>query len=98
MRIQLDVDAEHAQLLDELKKASGSKTYKELFNNAMTLLRWAISQRKEGRIIASVNESEKTYNELRMPALERIAVALEARNAGEQGVPGKTDNDPETGG
>lgn len=80
MRIQLDLDEVGMKLLDELKTATGSKTHKELFNNAITLLDWAISQRQSGRIVASLDESNKNYKELQMPALEYAAshVAKEA--------------------
>jgi hypothetical protein len=73
MRIQLDLDEVGMKLLDELKAATGSKTHKELFNNAITLLDWAISQRQSGRIVASLDESSKNYKELQMPALEYAA-------------------------
>ena len=73
MRIQLDLDATGMQLLEELKEVTGSKTHKDLFNNAITLLDWAVTQRKESRIIASLDENDKNYKELQMPALERAA-------------------------
>ena len=73
MRIQLDLDETGMKSLEELKELTGSKTHKDLFNNAITLLDWAIAQRKEGRIIASLDEKDKNYKELQMPALERAA-------------------------
>lgn len=73
MRIQLDLDEASAKWLEELKEATGSKTYKEFFNNAITLLDWAIRQRHSGRIVASLDEASKNYKELQMPALERAA-------------------------
>jgi len=73
MRIQLDVDEKGVQLLDWLKGQTNSKTQKELFNNAMTLLTWAVKQRSQGRIIASLDEQNENYKELQMPALEYAA-------------------------
>ena len=71
MRIELRVDAAGMELLKNLKEATGSKTYQDLFDNAITLLDWAITQRKVGRIVASLDERNKNYKELQMPALER---------------------------
>lgn len=75
MRIQLDLDEDGVRWLDELKGDLRLTTHKELFNNALTLLDWAITQRKAGRIIASLDEASKNYKELQMPALERAAQA-----------------------
>ncbi len=73
MRIQLDMDNEGMRWIEELKGATGLKTHKDLFNNSLTLLDWAVQQRQEGRIIASLDERNKDYKELQMPALERAA-------------------------
>ena len=70
MRIQLDLDETGMKWLDSLEKATGTRTHKELFNNALTLLEWALTQRRMGRIVASLDESSKNYKELQMPALE----------------------------
>jgi hypothetical protein len=81
MRIQLDLDEPGMQLLEELKEATGSRTHKELFNNAITLLDWAIDQRRARRIVASVDETNKNFRELQMPALERAASSV-SKHAG----------------
>ncbi len=73
MRIQLDLDEKNMRLLEDLKKATGLRTHKDLFNNAITLLDWAIRQRSTGCIIAALDESNKTFRELQMPALEFAA-------------------------
>ena len=73
MRIQLDLDDNGARTLERLKEQTGAKTHKELFNIAVTLLDWAVTQRKKGRIIASMDETEQNYRELQMPALEHAA-------------------------
>lgn len=73
MRIQLDLDDPGVNLLDELKEATGLKTHKELFNTAITLLDWAVKQRQQKRIIASMDEDNKNYKEILIPALEYAA-------------------------
>ncbi len=75
MRIQLDLDDAGIELVDELKQLTGSRTYKDLFNNAITLLDWAVRQRTEGRRITSVDVHDGDCRELVMPALHPRATA-----------------------
>jgi hypothetical protein len=70
MRIQLDLQAPAIQLLDALKRKTGLKTYKDLFNNALTLLSWAITQRENGFMVCSVDKNGTVLRELHMPVLE----------------------------
>jgi hypothetical protein len=70
MRIQIDVDDNGIQVLNDIKLATGVSTYKDIFNNAITLFEWAIRQRVGGRVIASLDERTKRYKEMTMPALE----------------------------
>lgn len=70
MRIQIDIDESGEQVLNSIKQATGLSTYKDIFNNAVTLFEWAIRQRAEGRIISSLDERTKRYKEMTMPALE----------------------------
>lgn len=75
MKIQLDLDEKGAKTLERLKRQTGVKTHKDLFNNAVTLLEWAVKQRQSGRIIASVDPAAENYRELQMPVLENAAQA-----------------------
>ena len=70
MRIQLDLDDAGIELVDELKYLTGSRTYKDLFNNAISLLDWAVRQRRESRRITSVDPASGDCRELVMPALQ----------------------------
>lgn len=70
MRIQIDIDETGEQVLSSIKQATGLSTYKDIFNNAITLFEWAIRQRAEGRVISSLDERTKRYKEMTMPALE----------------------------
>jgi len=71
-RIQLELPQEKVDKLETLMKESGIKTKKELLNNALTFLEWAINERREGKIIASVDEQEKTLKELIMPVFASV--------------------------
>jgi hypothetical protein len=70
MRIQIDIDEGGEQVLNNIKQATGVTTYKDIFNNAVTLFEWAVRQRAAGRVITSLDENTKGYKEMTMPALE----------------------------
>jgi hypothetical protein len=67
MRVQLDMPEEKVQEIERIMAESGVKTKKEFFNLAMSLLKWAIQEKKDGKIIASVDEKEDKYKELMLP-------------------------------
>ena len=75
MRVQLDMNEQEAKELERLlteAKAAGVKTKKDLINNALSLLDWAINERNAGRIIASVDEKKRKYKEVVMPIFPRF--------------------------
>jgi hypothetical protein len=73
LRIQIDVSPEKLAELEELMQVCGVKTKKELINNALVLLQWAVRQVRSGRTVASVDEKEKRYRDLEMPILSTAA-------------------------
>jgi hypothetical protein len=79
VRIQFELPKDKVAELEDLMKETGVQTKKELFNNALTLLKWAVREAGRGNSIASVDEARGKYRELHMPilssgALERKAV------------------------
>ena len=64
--------------LKALMEETGITTEKELINNALTLLEWAIKERKAGRIIASIDETEKSYKAINMPILAKVSAVATA--------------------
>jgi hypothetical protein len=62
--------------LEALMAEVGVRTKKDLFNNALTLLEWALRERKAGRVIASVDGPGKNYKELLMPILEGASTGV----------------------
>jgi metal-responsive CopG/Arc/MetJ family transcriptional regulator len=68
-RVQLDLPERQVMELDVLMKETGVATRKDFFNQALSLLVWAIKEKKDGRIIASVDEANKHYREVVMPVL-----------------------------
>jgi hypothetical protein len=73
MRIQLDLPEEKVHELKALMEEADIETYKELFNNALTLLEWSIEESKAGRALASVDTAKDQYHMLVMPILQRVA-------------------------
>lgn len=69
VRIQFELSETGAQELERLIKICGVSTRKDLINSALTLLAWAVAERKSGRIIASVDEKNGKYKEIQMPVL-----------------------------
>lgn len=72
IRIQFELPEAKVEELDLLASEGGVRTRRELFNNALTLLEWAIKQRRNGRTIASVDEEAGSYRELHMPILNNV--------------------------
>lgn len=68
-RVQLDLPEQKVIELDGLMKETGIATRKDFFNQALSLLVWAIKEKKEGRIIASVDQAKKEWREVVMPVL-----------------------------
>jgi hypothetical protein len=75
LRVQFMLSPQKLAEVEDLMRECGVKTKQELFNNALTLLQWAVAQVQSGRSIASVDEREKRYRELQMPILTAAATA-----------------------
>lgn len=72
-RIQLEVREERLQELKALMEQADLSTQKDLINDALTLFEWAITERRSGRAIGSMDEANQKYREVMMPSLERAA-------------------------
>jgi len=68
-RIQFELSENKLLELEALMEETGVKTKKDILNNALSFLDWAIKERKNGRIIASVDEENQKYKEIIMPIL-----------------------------
>lgn len=73
MRIQLDLPESKVNELKALMEETGTESYKDFFNTALTLTKWAIREVESGRVIASLDEATGKYKELAMPILEAAA-------------------------
>ena len=75
MRIQLELPEARVQELKKLMEEAGFETYKDLFNNSLTLFEWAVNEVKNGKVLGSMDEHNEKFRVLVMPFLERIANA-----------------------
>lgn len=73
MRIQLDVSKQNAQQIKSLMCRADFRTHSDLFNNAVTLVEWAIRQVERGSVIAAVDTDHDRMRELSMPFLKHVA-------------------------
>jgi len=73
MRVQFDFSEERIDELKALMAETGSDTYKGLINNALSVFEWAVKEVKSGLNVAAINEKNRSYRVLVMPALDRVA-------------------------
>ena len=61
--------------LESLKVLTGIKNNKELFNNSLALLAWAVKEKSKGSIVGSISEDKNnpSYKEIIMPCLENVS-------------------------
>jgi len=72
-RIQIDLNPDQVAEMKHLMELAGMDTYKEFFNNALTLIAWAVEEKRSGKFLAAVDPADMTYSKLVMPALEKAA-------------------------
>jgi len=87
VRVQFDLAPTQVAALEELMTICGLDTRKDLVNNALTLLEWAVTQVRAGKEIAALSKAEKNYEVLRMPAL--MAAARHSAHTGAGAMPAK---------
>lgn len=80
VRLQFDVRRAQLNIIENLVDACGLSSKKELFSNAMALMKWAVQETQKGRRIASYDPEKDEIEMIALPALDLI----------EQ--PGKTDH------
>jgi hypothetical protein len=76
-RFQVEIMREELDEMERLRELGGLGSKKELLNNALTLLKWAVRQREKGYSIASVDESGEIHRVLEMPYLESVGLKFQ---------------------
>ncbi|EPR7090088.1 hypothetical protein ACU79H_004286 [Vibrio fluvialis] len=72
VRMQFDFPEDRVKELEEMMLKCGVSTRKELFNNALTILEWAIEESEMGHEVASIDRTDKQFFALRMPILTEV--------------------------
>ena len=73
MRIQVEFPEAKVADLKWLMEKGGVKTYYDLFNNALSLLKWSAQEVMEGNAIAAINERTAKTRYLVTPFLQEVA-------------------------
>ena len=68
----LELSPEHEALIDRLQETCNLKTSKDVIENALILFGWAVNEATNGLAIAAIDEEQKVYRELQIPALRNI--------------------------
>jgi hypothetical protein len=71
-RISLDVTEDALIVIKSLMEELNITTYKELFNNSVTILKWLKEKKANGYSIGAYHESTDRYIELSTPVLDHI--------------------------
>lgn len=89
MRIQVDLTPERVARLKALMAVLELDGYKDLFNNALSVLDWVVEETRNGREVASIDAHEQRYRVLVLPALEPVASAgrIQANGNGHSATP-----------
>jgi len=74
MRFQADLGSKDGSMLANLKRELEIPSNADLLVQAVTILRWLVGERREGRRITSVGD-RGPVRELASPLLERVAPA-----------------------
>lgn len=88
MRIQFDLNESKVRELDTLMRTIGVSTKKELFDNALTFLEWAVNEIKNDpdRVIGSINEKTDSYKELQMSVFSNARSMAKAEAKGHSSI------------
>lgn len=70
MRVELDIKDNAFREIRTLMKECNFKTEKEFFDGAITLMRWAVTQARNGNLVAAVDKHDSNFVELQMDFLE----------------------------
>lgn len=73
VRLQFDIRRAQLGLIEMLVDICGLSSKKELFNNSLALMKWAVEETRKGRRIASYNEATDELELVALPALSMVA-------------------------
>lgn len=71
-KFQIEISREKNKEIQDLMTKTGISTKREYFNTALTVLNWIIHEKERFRIIASVDEENKSYKELVIASIQNF--------------------------
>ena len=71
--LELNISDSTVERLHGIRRLLGLRTSRELFQNALVILCWIVSEKQEGRAIVSVDRKTGAHKELTLPSLKRAA-------------------------
>lgn len=69
VKVQYEISPERLKEIESLMVKTGIQTKKELFNNALALLKWVIAEKENGRTLAAIDDAGDEKRILVMPAI-----------------------------
>lgn len=78
-RLQFELSADKLSEIERMQNEGGFENRKDFFNNAITLMKWAIKHARDGHAIAAIDEKSEKYFELQMPFLSHVASTARSR-------------------
>lgn len=72
MKVEFELTDESIARLTALAVKMGVHTVKDVFENSLALLVWAVEEIEGGRVIASVDEEKELFKQMEMPIFESI--------------------------
>jgi hypothetical protein len=72
-RLNLEISDAQMESLKALEKRTGAESMKNLVNNALSMLEWAVQETARGNEIAAVDEERQVYRVLVTPLLQHVA-------------------------
>jgi len=70
-RVNFEMSDAQRSSLDDLQRKTGA-TLRDLINNGLSLLQWAVNETLRGNEIAAINEKQENYRVLVMPLLQTV--------------------------
>lgn len=72
VRVQLDFPEDRVEEINKLMNEAKIATRKDFINNALTLLEWAIEERRVGKLIGSLDKEAETFERIILPCIEEF--------------------------
>jgi hypothetical protein len=70
VKLLLELDESAAEALSTLERSTGMNLSR-IFSHALSLMLWVVAQKEAERIVATVDESRRSYRVLDVTALDR---------------------------